>query len=166
MVAPLETKAFQIMLIAVLAPRSHIVIANKMIDVWLCVKKLLDTKKAETVGKFVCSFYFLGTYGLKMLFNIFSLGVANQADSRLSGREGIAWLTADAQPGDCLLFHYSGHGGRMPRSDGIWAANSRASLFRHFFPVGFGRRVSKRISFKILNAQLLPPLASWSLREP
>eukprot|EP00434_Breviolum_minutum_P028433 symbB.v1.2.025154.t1/scaffold2425.1/size79515/4 len=33
-------------------------------------------------------------------------------------REGIAWLTADAQPGDCLLFHYSGHGGRMPRSDG------------------------------------------------
>lgn len=33
-------------------------------------------------------------------------------------REGIAWLVADAQPGDCLLFHYSGHGGRMPRSDG------------------------------------------------
>ncbi|CAK9011876.1 unnamed protein product [Durusdinium trenchii] len=30
-------------------------------------------------------------------------------------REGIAWLTADAEPGDCLLLHYSGHGGRMPR---------------------------------------------------
>lgn len=103
-----------------------------------CAYKLLDTKKAETVGKFVCSFYFLGTYGLNMLFNIFSLGVANQAGSRLSGREGIAWLTADAQPGDCLLFHYSGHGGRMPRSDGIWAANSRASLFPCWvWPKGF-----------------------------
>ncbi|CAE7895471.1 pca1 [Symbiodinium necroappetens] len=33
-------------------------------------------------------------------------------------RQGIAWLTSDAQPGDSLLFHYSGHGGRMPRSDG------------------------------------------------
>lgn len=33
-------------------------------------------------------------------------------------RAGIAWLTADAQPGDCLLLHYSGHGGRVPRSDG------------------------------------------------
>ena len=33
-------------------------------------------------------------------------------------RQGIAWLIQDAQPGDSLLFHYSGHGGRMPRSDG------------------------------------------------
>ncbi|CAE7209927.1 pca1 [Symbiodinium natans] len=33
-------------------------------------------------------------------------------------RQGIAWLTQDAQPGDSLLFHYSGHGGRMPRTDG------------------------------------------------
>ncbi|CAE7472350.1 pca1 [Symbiodinium pilosum] len=33
-------------------------------------------------------------------------------------REGIAWLVQDAKPGDSLLFHYSGHGGRMPRTDG------------------------------------------------
>lgn len=33
-------------------------------------------------------------------------------------REALAWLVNGAQPGDALLFHYSGHGGRMPRTDG------------------------------------------------
>lgn len=33
-------------------------------------------------------------------------------------RAGIAWLVEGAQPGDALLLHYSGHGGRMPRTDG------------------------------------------------
>ncbi|CAJ1336218.1 unnamed protein product, partial [Effrenium voratum] len=33
-------------------------------------------------------------------------------------RQSIAWLVAGAKPGDALLFHYSGHGGRMPRDDG------------------------------------------------
>ncbi|KAG1849199.1 caspase domain-containing protein [Suillus subluteus] len=35
----------------------------------------------------------------------------------------LRWLVKDAQPGDCLFFHYSGHGGRIidldgPRVDG------------------------------------------------
>lgn len=33
-------------------------------------------------------------------------------------RAAIAWLVHDAQPGDAFLLHYSGHGGRVPRSDG------------------------------------------------
>ncbi|KAG2095485.1 peptidase C14, caspase domain-containing protein [Suillus discolor] len=30
----------------------------------------------------------------------------------------LRWLVKDAQPGDCLFFHYSGHGGRIVDSDG------------------------------------------------
>ena len=33
-------------------------------------------------------------------------------------RAGIAWLVAGAQAGDTFFLHYSGHGGRMPRTDG------------------------------------------------
>ncbi|KAJ8586589.1 hypothetical protein M405DRAFT_771486 [Rhizopogon salebrosus TDB-379] len=30
----------------------------------------------------------------------------------------LRWLVKDAQPGDCLFFHFSGHGGRIIDSDG------------------------------------------------
>ncbi|KAG1841181.1 peptidase C14, caspase domain-containing protein [Suillus tomentosus] len=30
----------------------------------------------------------------------------------------LRWLVKDAQPGDCLFFHYSGHGGRIVDLDG------------------------------------------------
>ncbi|CAE7792128.1 MCA1 [Symbiodinium sp. CCMP2456] len=32
--------------------------------------------------------------------------------------EGLDWLVAEAQPGDALLLHYSGHGGREPAEEG------------------------------------------------
>ena len=32
--------------------------------------------------------------------------------------EALDWLVSDAQPGDALLFHYSGHGGREPAEGG------------------------------------------------
>ena len=32
--------------------------------------------------------------------------------------EALDWLVADAQPGDALLLHYSGHGGREPAEEG------------------------------------------------
>ncbi|CAE7892569.1 MCA1, partial [Symbiodinium necroappetens] len=31
---------------------------------------------------------------------------------------GLDWLVAEAQPGDALLLHYSGHGGREPAEEG------------------------------------------------
>ncbi|CAE8599732.1 unnamed protein product [Polarella glacialis] len=42
----------------------------------------------------------------------------NRHPTMANMRAGIAWLVEGAQAGDCLLLHYSGHGGRMPRTDG------------------------------------------------
>jgi hypothetical protein len=32
--------------------------------------------------------------------------------------DGLAWLTAEASPGDTLIFHYSGHGSQVPDRNG------------------------------------------------
>jgi len=37
--------------------------------------------------------------------------------SRANMIDAMRWLTSDAQTGDVLFFHYSGHGGREPSSD-------------------------------------------------
>lgn len=43
---------------------------------------------------------------------------ANSRPTLANLRRGIAWLVDGARTGDTLYFHYSGHGGREPGSDG------------------------------------------------
>eukprot|EP00438_Fugacium_kawagutii_P003769 Skav207393 [mRNA] locus=scaffold2421:88998:92883:+ [translate_table: standard] len=38
--------------------------------------------------------------------------------TRANIKSAIAWLVDGASAGDALFFHYSGHGGRVPRTDG------------------------------------------------
>ncbi|CAE7940730.1 MCA1, partial [Symbiodinium sp. KB8] len=45
-------------------------------------------------------------------------GVDGPKPTHANMLEGLDWLVAEAQPGDALLLHYSGHGGREPAEEG------------------------------------------------
>lgn len=52
----------------------------------------------------------------------------------------LRWLVKDAQPGDCLFFHYSGHGGRIVDLDGCRVDGHRADGFeKAIHPVDWER---------------------------
>jgi len=40
----------------------------------------------------------------------------------------LRWLVKDAQPGDCLFFHFSGHGGRIIDSGGYRVDGSEKAI--------------------------------------
>jgi len=77
------------------------------------------------------------------------------SDAAPTGQNIIAamrWLVMDAQPGDSLFFHYSGHGGQMPDDNGDEADGMDETLI----PVDYqtGGQIRDDLIYKLLVAPL------------
>lgn len=144
---PLKPKAFQIMLIAVLAPRSHIVIANKMIDNWLCYVVLITYWKWRRQKLWVSLLV-----PFILVDSLFGYIWPKLAVAYLAGKALLGWLQMHSREIACFsTIRGMEDACHAPMESGQPTA---VLLFPWVWLKGFETH------------QLLPHLGSWSLREP